>query len=328
MSQDEPIFQNVTSAQRTTQISNNTYKPRTYKENWYAEEQFVSWTRQQRLLRDLECKDLLKKKGEELLTLSHAIQDIERLIETDKQNAEKLQSIQHLQDLKEKMRDALRSVSTKRLRVLMDMQINWRLVVCDIEKWTGEDASDRYPEYIQSCWEDYYGGCMARRQRKQLQEELSELEFPRLRAKHRKGLMYDWETDETAKQINSKRKKVTTMHPYVGLADKDTLIVGDCMRVSTNQYYKFKWFERTKDRDLVCGSEWTKDPLPSIHIWWYTGVNKTYKPEEDLDPKKAEEWARHVRQYHPKYKDAKTRAEINAKRIADIKRAHPDLDYF
>lgn len=136
--------------------------------------------------------------------------------------------------------------------------------------------------------------------------ELIELEHPRLRSKQRKGLLFPPE-DDTRKLIEIKRNYVP-MHPFVDAQHKDKLEVGDYMRVSTNQWYKSEFLKKSP---IALGGACHEDP---------EHMNEGYH--------RSILWAKHVRSLHPKYKDTKTRAEINAQRIAKIKQAYPDHDYF
>jgi hypothetical protein len=161
----------------------------------------------------------------------------------------------------------------------------------------------------------------------ELQKELKDLELPRLVSKRNKGLKWPlkddqvdlfnkvasqsrviegWRTlpkesedDKPVKMAISGKlvKMVTTMHPYVDNKLRDTLEVGDYMRVSTNQHVKAKCYQ------AMC------------------------PPQDDdslTNQEKALEWAKFVRRNHPRYRDPATKAEKNAKRIEAIKKAYPD----
>jgi hypothetical protein len=180
-----------------------------------------------------------------------------------------------------------------------------------------------------------------RNKQKELQRELKDLELPRIVSKRNKGLKWPLNDDqvdmfnkvaEKSRVFQCKRvrclrismdeegateqveyeppvpfklkKMVTTMHPFVDNKLRDTLVVGDYMRVSTNQSIKHKFTTRHPSwGDLT----------------WEDCLDSLDGPQHG-----AWKWAKHVREHHPEYRDPETRAEKNAKRIEAIKKAYPD----
>jgi hypothetical protein len=170
----------------------------------------------------------------------------------------------------------------------------------------------------------------------ELQKELRELELPRLVSKRNKGLKWPLKDEQTdmfnqvaekslsvkiwktsvedscddkplkyVERVFKHKKMVTPMHPYVENKLKDSLEVGDYMRVSTNQHIKHKWFTELTPRE-----EWELGCVDGF--------------DDDYVKNCAFFWAKHVRNNHPKYRDPQTRQEKNAKKIEAIKKAYPD----
>jgi hypothetical protein len=219
---------------------------------------------------------------------------------------------------------------------------NWSLAMWIFYLWSLQISANELHRFMGSIYVEWLRVDRLHRQNLafdakrslELQKELRELELPRLVSKRNKGLKWplnddqvdlfnkvasrmtlEWKTDNghPDPHIGIRyherwiKKMVTPMHPYVDNKLKDTLEVGDYMRVSTNQHIKHKW-SQTGNYSLGC---------VDFNVCEFATVSDCLK-EQGLV------WAKFVQNNHPKYRDPQTRAEKNAKRIEAIKKAYPD----
>lgn len=347
----------------TLETTNQPFVSRTYEESPYAKRQWEYWVREQRLKRMKEFGSVIYGGDDELLEINELCAELNKN-KNKMEPEEYQKQLEKLGEEEGRLCDVMhrfihniyvaREGFTKRIKEFSafvkgvwyqeegegESLVFWifhlvseKVSAAEVERF----VFSVFKEWLRDHRQLRNNWALDRRLTMQRQEELEALELPRLVSKRNKGLKWPLKDDQvemfnkvaekcfsyevhypegTLNNNNNPRsfsrrakliKTVTPMHPFVDNKDKDTLVVGDYMRVSTNLHIKHKWFQTG---NYVLGAS-----------DYFIGE---FLNKEEMQKQQGMVWAKFVRENHPQYRDPQTRAEKNAKRIADIKRAHPD----